>query len=539
MTDILARQRQLIGTTAEWGADDLVLGNGEMAVERVSATEIKVKIGDGVSRFSTLPYVAGGTTGGGAPITSAGGTMTGPLVLPAGVPTGLQAMPRDEADKLYVLVSKLIAASAGAASADSVPKLNAAGKIDASFLSIAGGMTFKGTIDPTAAAPATPAVGDYYFAKKSATLGATWTGLVGTTIKVNDSLMFDGTNWHSGPAVADLASFVSKAGDTMTGKLVVPEVAVSGGKIDGTAIGSTTPAAGAFTTVNATGSGTFGTTAVNSFVSIKSTVASGGAGSSEVLFGNATTATSGYLSYSHATTSLLIGAAAATRATLSATGLAVAGVIEGAEQIAPAAPPANGYRIYAEDNGTGKTRLMAKFATGVAQQLAIESASAGGTSTPVGVIMDFAGSVIPTDWLDCNGQEILRAAYPALFTAIGTTWGAGNGTTTFNVPDMRRRVAVGSGGTPTATLSAGVGAVGGAETHLLTAAESGMPAHLHGTNGTGSASLSPGIHAYASSLSGSTGVFYDCVQNAVPQNAAQAHNNMQPSAVVLKIIKAF
>ena len=183
MTDILARQRQLIGTTAEWGADDLVLGNGEMAVERVSATEIKVKIGDGVSRFSKLPYVAGGTTGGGGPITSAGGTMTGPLVLPAGAPTGRQAVSKEEADKLYVLVSKLIAASAGAASADSVPKLNAAGKIDASFLSIAGGMTFKGTIDPTAAAPATPAVGDYYFAKKSATLGATWTGLVGTTIK--------------------------------------------------------------------------------------------------------------------------------------------------------------------------------------------------------------------------------------------------------------------------------------------------------------------------------------------------------------------
>ncbi len=46
--------------------------------------------------------------------------------------------------------------------------------------------------------------------------------------------------------------------------------------------------------------------------------------------------------------------------------------LQGEEQTAPAAPPTNGYRIYAEDNGGGKTRLMVRFATGAAQQLAIE-----------------------------------------------------------------------------------------------------------------------------------------------------------------------
>jgi hypothetical protein len=50
----------------------------------------------------------------------------------------------------------------------------------------------------------------------------------------------------------------------------------------------------------------------------------------------------------------------------------VAGYVEGSEMTAPAAPSANGFRIYAEDNGSGKTRLMVKFATGAAQQLAIE-----------------------------------------------------------------------------------------------------------------------------------------------------------------------
>lgn len=225
MTDILARQRQLIGTTAEWGADDLVLGNGEIAVERVSATEIKIKIGDGVNHFSTLPYVAGGTTGGaGGAITAAGGTLTGPLVLPAGAPTGRQAVSKEEADKLYVLVSKLIAASAGAASSGRVPQLNAMGKLDSSFLSITGGMVFHGVTDPTAAAPATPAAGDYYFASKNATLGATWTGLVGAAVKANDSLLFDGTNWHSVAASADLSAFVEKSGGTMTGPLNIPLV---------------------------------------------------------------------------------------------------------------------------------------------------------------------------------------------------------------------------------------------------------------------------------------------------------------------------
>jgi hypothetical protein len=121
-------------------------------------------------------------------------------------------------------------------------------------------MTFKGTIDPTAPPPPTPAVGDYYFANKAATLGATWTGIAGTHIKANDSLMFDGTNWHSGPAEADLDSFVSKAGDTMTGKLVVPDVAVSGGTIDGTAIGGSTPAAGQFSDLATTGNLRAGTT---------------------------------------------------------------------------------------------------------------------------------------------------------------------------------------------------------------------------------------------------------------------------------------
>ena len=69
MPDILARQRTIIGTTAEWAAHDLVIGQGEIALERVSAALIKAKVGDGLTTFAALPYTnadkadAGSVTG--------------------------------------------------------------------------------------------------------------------------------------------------------------------------------------------------------------------------------------------------------------------------------------------------------------------------------------------------------------------------------------------------------------------------------------------------------------------------------------------
>lgn len=57
--------------------------------------------------------------------------------------------------------------------------------------------------------------------------------------------------------------------------------------------------------------------------------------------------------------------------------------------------------------------------------------------TPPGAIMAFAMSAAPTGWMSCSGQQISRTIYAPLFAAIGTTYGIGNGTTTFNLPDMR------------------------------------------------------------------------------------------------------
>lgn len=68
---------------------------------------------------------------------------------------------------------------------------------------------------------------------------------------------------------------------------------------------------------------------------------------------------------------------------------------------------------------------------------ALISAAAGSAAVPAGAVAHFARSTVPTGWLEANGAAVSRTTYAALFAAIGTTFGGGNGTTTFNLPDLR------------------------------------------------------------------------------------------------------
>jgi microcystin-dependent protein len=69
----------------------------------------------------------------------------------------------------------------------------------------------------------------------------------------------------------------------------------------------------------------------------------------------------------------------------------------------------------------------------------------GGLTIPAGLILDYGGPTAPSGWLICDGAAISRTSFADLFSAIGTTWGVGDGVNTFNLPDLQQRVTVGSG----------------------------------------------------------------------------------------------
>jgi len=117
------------------------------------------------------------------------------------------------------------------------------------------------------------------------------------------------------------------------------------------------------------------------------------------------------------------------------------------------------------------------LATTAFVQAAIAALAAAGLTTPSGVVSEFAGTAAPAGWMLCNGAAISRTTYAALFAAIGTAYGVGDGSTTFNLPNLQGRVPVGKAGSGTFL---NLGATGGEETHVTTIAE--MPSHDHGAS---------------------------------------------------------
>jgi microcystin-dependent protein len=176
-------------------------------------------------------------------------------------------------------------------------------------------------------------------------------------------------------------------------------------------------------------------------------------------------------------------------------------------------------------------------------------------SLPSGLIFPYGGATAPSGYLLCFGQAISRTTYADLFTALGTTYGSGDGSTTFNVPDLRGRVIAGQddmGGTSANRLtdqSGGLdgdtlGATGGAETHTLTGAESGTSAHGHTISGgilsgTGGGAQSTGLQIRddLNNVQYREGFDNFTVANATEADASSAHNNVQPTIVLNYIIK--
>ena len=102
-----------------------------------------------------------------------------------------------------------------------------------------------------------------------------------------------------------------------------------------------------------------------------------------------------------------------------------------------------------------------------------QAIAAGGSN--VGDVKMFAGATPPTNWMLCNGAAISRATYATLFGVIGVAFGAGDGSTTFNLPNLTNRVPLGAGPNPLGTL--GGGGAGG--TFAYTIATANLPSHAH------------------------------------------------------------
>lgn len=152
---------------------------------------------------------------------------------------------------------------------------------------------------------------------------------------------------------------------------------------------------------------------------------------------------------------------------------------------------------------------------------------------PKGVINTYAGSIAPNGWLICDGSAISRSTYSDLFNVIGTTYGIGDGDTTFNLPDLRGKIPVGYDISDNDFNVAGK--TGGEKTHTLTINE--MPEHYHDIGNEG-AILYGGNRAYFSSTGSiSTWTNNEAHSHTKNKGNGQPHNIMQPYVVMNYIIK--
>jgi len=153
-------------------------------------------------------------------------------------------------------------------------------------------------------------------------------------------------------------------------------------------------------------------------------------------------------------------------------------------------------------------------------------------TVPVGAMFDWGGASVPGGYLACDGSAVSRSTYAALFSVCGVTWGTGDGSTTFNIPDFKGRVAVGAG-TGSGLTTRVVGAKSGEENHILSLTET--PAHTHNTSVNMYNELGGTDNHMASG--GDTAEAYTWSANTDSKGGDGGHNNMQPFLVATKIIK--
>lgn len=124
----------------------------------------------------------------------------------------------------------------------------------------------------------------------------------------------------------------------------------------------------------------------------------------------------------------------------------------------------------------------------------IEQTYGPGGGSPAGAIVAYGGASAPSGWLMCTGSTVSRSTYAALFSAIGTTYGAGDGSTTFGLPNLQQRFPLGKASSGTGVT---LGSTGGAIDHV----HSG-PSHTHSHNHTLSSHTHTLSHSHTLSSNG-------------------------------------
>lgn len=148
---------------------------------------------------------------------------------------------------------------------------------------------------------------------------------------------------------------------------------------------------------------------------------------------------------------------------------------------------------------------------------------------PSGTVLPFAGGTVPDGYLLCDGSAVNRTTYARLFTAIGTTWGAGDGSTTFLVPDGRGRTMIGAG-TGSGLTARTLGQTLGEEAHTMAEAE--LYPHVHSVQ-MRSRTATQNVDGGAVNVPNTTLATYDSGSTG----SGTPFNVMQPSFVGNWIIK--
>jgi microcystin-dependent protein len=195
-------------------------------------------------------------------------------------------------------------------------------------------------------------------------------------------------------------------------------------------------------------------------------------------------------------------------------------------------PNSNSFGVPDLSTGATTTINIAKWSLVVRAWGPIGGGGTGsGDTLEAGTVIPYAGLNAPTGWLMCDGSAVSRSTYATLFSAIGTTYGSGDGSTTFNLPDLRGRVVVGKGQGSGLTNRV-LAATGGEESHILTVAE--LPSHTHQLSNLG---YQAGGITNPKSLMPASQTSNAVLQVSDATGSGQAHENMPPFVVLNYIIK--